>query len=192
MTSQFMSSTPEEVDAISEKIEKSWSITSSFSFAASISPEATPMPSAAAARPYAMDPYVSAVTTGLPRLRASLTRSVVSAPVLICTKWMSTADSIAASLMAARTPSAATRAWTAVPNSSGNRSRVYAVPMVRRGWPLGVPRSGSRVKIVAWGLMSPSVPPDQMMGTRLAIASTFCPDRSASSSWNDSVASARV
>ena len=30
------------------------------------------------------------------------------------------------------------------------------------------------------------------MGTRLAIAATFWPERSASSSWNESVASARV
>jgi hypothetical protein len=39
---------------------------------------------------------------------------------------------------------------------------------VNRFWPVGVPRSGSRVKMVACGLISPSVPPDQMIGTRLA------------------------
>ena len=82
------------------------------------------MPSAAAARPYAIDLYVSDVMTPLPRRRASLTRSVVRAPVLIWTKWRSAVASMPASLIAARTPSAATRAWTAVPNSSGSRSRV--------------------------------------------------------------------
>ena len=45
----------------------------------------------------------------------------------------------------------------------------------------GAPRSGSRVKMVACGLIKPSVPPDQMMGTRLAIAATFWPVRSAMS-----------
>ena len=41
-----------------------------------------------------MDPYVSAVTTDLPRAFAAFTRSVVSAPVLIWTKWMSDGDSM--------------------------------------------------------------------------------------------------
>ena len=86
MTSQFISSTPDDVEAISEKTENSWPMTSPPSLAPSTSPEATPIPSAAAARPYAIDLYVSAVTTSLPRRRASLTRSVVRAPVLIWTK----------------------------------------------------------------------------------------------------------
>src|SRR5882724_9082571 len=81
MTSQFISSTPDDVEAISEKTENSWPMTSPPSFAPSTSPEATPIPSAAAARPYAIDLYVSAVTTSLPRRRASLTRSVVGEPV---------------------------------------------------------------------------------------------------------------
>ena len=69
---------------------------------------------------------------------------------------------------------------------------MYAVPTVKRFSLDFASRSGSRVKIVAWGLMSPSVPPDQMTGTRLAISSIFRFVRLARSSWNDSVASARV
>jgi len=63
---------------------------------------------------------------------------------------------------------------------------------VKRFCPAVGPRSGSRVKIVACGLMSPSVPPDQMIGTRRAISSIFRFVRLARSSWNDNVASARV
>ena len=51
MISQFISSTPDEVEAISEKTENSWPITPPSSMPASTSPEATPIPSAAAARP---------------------------------------------------------------------------------------------------------------------------------------------
>ena len=69
---------------------------------------------------------------------------------------------------------------------------MYAVPTVNRFSRPDVPRSGSRVKMVAWGLMSPSVPPDQMVGTRRAISSSGRPDRLASSIWNDNVARARV
>src|SRR2546430_11762797 len=119
-------------------------------------------------------------------------RSVVSAPVLIWTKWTSGGESIPASSIARRTPSAATLACPAVPNSSGSRSRVYAVPTVKRFCPRGAPRSGWRVKIVACGLITPSVPPDQMMGTCRATSSSFRPERSAMSIWKDSVASARV
>src|SRR5437773_2158460 len=67
-------------------------------------------------------------------------RSVVSAPVLIWTKWTSGGESIPASSIARRTPSAATLACTLVPNSSGSRSRVYAVPTVKRFCPRGAPR----------------------------------------------------
>ena len=39
--------------------------------------------------------------------------------------------------------------------------------------------SGSFTKMVAWGLINPSVPPDQMIGTFLAMSSMVSPDFSA-------------
>src|SRR2546427_1185185 len=135
---------------------------------------------------------MSPVHTPLPRRRASWIRSVVSAPVLIWTKWTSGGESIPASSIARRTPSAATLACTAVPNSSGSRSRMSAVPAVKRFCPGGAPGSGPRVKIVAGGLMTPSAPPAQMIGTCGATSSSFRPERSAMSMRKDSVASARV
>ena len=46
--------------------------------------------------------------------------------------------------------------------------------------------------MVAWGLINPSVPPDQMIGTFLAMSFMVSPDFSAISSSKHWVASARV
>ena len=55
MISQFISSTPDEVEATFEKTVKSWPITASVSLDSGISPVAAPIPSAATARAYAID-----------------------------------------------------------------------------------------------------------------------------------------
>ena len=55
MISQFISSTPDEVEATFEKTVKSWPITSSVSLDGGFSPVAAPIPSAATALAYAID-----------------------------------------------------------------------------------------------------------------------------------------
>src|SRR4029077_9073634 len=75
-----------------------------------------------------------------------------------------------ASRIAAFTPSATFSTIAGRPISSGLSSLLMAVPMVRRGFEAG-PVLSWRAKIVAWGVMTPSQPPDHTIGMSAISAS---------------------
>src|SRR4051794_5142391 len=68
-----------------------------------------------------------------------------------------------ASRIAAFTPSATFSTMAGRPISSGLSSLLMAVPMVRRAFEAG-PVLSLRAKMVAWGVMTPSQPPDHTIG----------------------------
>ena len=70
-----------------------------------------------------------------------------------------------ASAIARFTPSATFSTIAIRPMSSGSSTSLIAKPTVSRGSSVfSTASSGSVAKIVAWGLMTPSVPPDQTIG----------------------------
>ena len=73
--------------------------------------------------------------------------------------------------MAALTASATFSTIAGRPMSSGKSSALNAVPMASRGSPAG-PLLLLRAKTVACGVMMPSQPPDQTIGT-LAISASL-------------------
>ena len=84
---------------------------------------------------------------------------------------------IPASAWARLTAAATSRTSASVPTSSGAKSRVTAIPSASRPPPDGA--AALRVKIVACGLRTPSVPPDQTKAMRLATSSAEMPRRRA-------------
>ena len=86
-------------------------IAASLDARASISPSATAMPSADAARDRPMDFSVSRVAQSAPRACASAIRSGVSSGHLTCTKWTSAGSRCRRRAIARRTPSATASTW---------------------------------------------------------------------------------
>jgi hypothetical protein len=62
------------------------------------------------------------------------------------------------------------------PMSSGSSSSLIAKPTVRRGSSVcGADSAGTVAKMVACGLITPSVPPDQTIGTSLTSSAVRLP-----------------
>ena len=120
-----------------------------------------------------MDFNVSRVAVGKPRASAAATRSAVNSGHLIWTKWTSSAASIPASSIAARTPVATASTCASRPRCSWGNGGVRERPIASAPGASGSSelRASNTRKC---GANAPSVPPDMTIQGSSASASSRC------------------